>query len=757
MTLAQFELGEAIGDILGRTPDTECADRAIFERVLVLRTEFSGAGNRRALFSAFDTLFALSDTDLPAHLPSRTRGGPPSSGFQLRGLALRNWKVFDRCTIDFPKHDPARPVVLIGGKNGYGKTSLLEAMVMGLFGARALRDVDEALRLTQGGGRRGAYRRFLERAFHHGARERDEGVMSASLQFDTQAGPLTIERRWYFAADGRLEEDDEELILLVGPDRDVLAVPTGLKANDYYQDEIARRLLAPGLAPFFFFDGEQIKRLGEQRLSEQVRLGIESILGLATLRGAFEDMRDYLRDRQRETAATVPGDSDIFGQLEARESAILDRLAEIEAELLPTRADRDGLIADLGALAGGTFADLQELLEQRKHNELAQAGVRQALVSVAAHELPLLLVGASLRKRLRSRLQEEEAAEATLHAHGRDDASLSLLLTTFSAIDPPLEPRLEAQMQRRIRDAWVHRPDNRPSIEARHLYLGGKPRRPLLDRLDDAEEVSGNSAGRLTLELASLLRDHATLDALITRKGEQEQRRAELSARLLAITERVETLEDERRSCDRDLGEVRSDLAPRRAARDQRRHLDDASRSFQQRIDRAARLAALLETVIAELPRAFYGHFADAVTRAYRSLAHKGLISRVEIDATGEIRLLDGTGRDVHTLDPSAGEGQVFAMAMMAAVAESAGRDFPIVIDTPLGRLDPDHRERILDFFSQRSGQTLLLSQPDEIHGRYLARIEGRVASAFHLDHSHADTGPGISTIRDGYLPQVAA
>ncbi|WP_447725534.1 AAA family ATPase [Sphingomonas koreensis] len=732
----------------------------MLERVLGLRAEFSGAGNRRALFAAFDTLFAPNGRDRPAlsGAPRRARGDDSSTGFQLRSLALRNWKVFDRCAIDFPKHDPARPVVLIGGKNGYGKTSLLEAMVMGLFGARALRDVDEALRLTQGGGgRRGAYRRFLERAFHHGARERGEGVMSATLQFDTGAGPLTIERRWYFASDGRLEEDDEELILLVGSDRDVLTVPAGLKANDYYQDEIARRLLAPGLAPFFFFDGEQIKRLGEQQFSEQIRLGIEGILGLATLRGAFEDVRDYLRDRQRETGLVAPGDADIFDQLEAREAAILDRLAGIEAELQPARTARDALIADLGALAGSTFADLQELLEQRKHNELAQAKIRQGLVSVAAHELPLLLVGPDLRLRLRTRLQQEEAAEATLHAHGQDDASLSLLLTAFCAIDPPLEPQLEAQMQRRIRTAWARRPDDRPPLESRHLYLGGKPRRPLLDRLDDAEEVSGNSAGRLTLELASLLRDHATLDALIARKGEHEQRRAELSVSLHAITARIEALENERRSCDRDLGEVRSDLAPLRAAREQRRHQDDAGRPFQQRIERAARLAVLLETVIAELPRAFYGYFADAVTRAYRSLAHKGLISRVEIDVTGGIHLLDGAGRDVHTIDPSAGEGQIFAMAMMAAVAESAGSGLPIVIDTPLGRLDPDHRERILDFFSQRRGQTLLLSQPDEIHGRYLAQIEDRVASAFHLDHRHDDAGPGISTIRDGYLPQVAA
>lgn len=760
MTLAQFDLREAMAEILGSTPSAEPGDPALLDHLLGLRTELSGAGNRRALFAAFDALFAHDDVGPLAsapNIPAHKRDGATRRGFQLRALSLRNWKVFDRCTVEFPQHDPTHPLVLIGGKNGYGKTSLLEAMVMGLFGARALRDVDEALRLAQGSTRRGAYRLFLERAFHHGARERGEGVMSVALQFDTDAGPLAIERRWYFAPDGRLEEGDEELLLQIGQDRDVMAVPAGVKANDYYQDEIARRLLAPGLAPFFFFDGEQIKRLGEQRLSEQVRLGIESVLGLPTLRGALEDVRDYLRDRQRETGLPERDEADALGALEMREAGIEQRLAEIEAELRPAREERDRLIADLGALAGGTFADLQELLEQRKQNEIAQARVRQELVGVAAHELPLLLVGASLRRRLRSRLQEEEASEAVLRQEGQDDATLSLLLTAFSAIDPPLDAELDTQMQRRIRDAWARRHADRPQAELLHHYLGGKPRRPLLDRLDNAEETSGNSAGRLTLELAALLRDHATFDTLIARKGDNAHQREGLTASLHAITRRIEGLEDERRGCDRDLGEVRLDLAPRRAARDRRQQLDDASRPVQQRIARASRLALLIEAIIEALPRSFYEHFAEAVTRAYLSLAHKGLISRVAIDPAGTIHLLDGAGRDVHSLAPSAGEGQIFAMAMMAAVAESAGSDLPIVIDTPLGRLDPDHRERILEFFSRRGSQTLLLSQPDEIHGRYLAQIEDRVAIAFHLDHRHLDVGPGTSTIKDGYLPQVAA
>lgn len=759
MTLSPFDLSHAVDGILRAIPSSHKTADAM-GHAIAARAQLSGAGNRRQLFSVFDELFQHAETEQGRELSSTVQlAAAPSGGCQLRRIELRNWKVFDRCSIELPRHDSNRPLILIGGKNGYGKTSLLEAMVLGLFGSRSFSDVDEALRLSHGGSRRGAYRQFMERAFHHGARERGDGVMSVELQYDTSDGPLLIERRWYFSEDGRLEEDDEELVLLEGDDRDLVLVPDGIKPNDHFQNEIARRLLPAGLAPFFFFDGEQIKRLGERQLSEQIRLGIESILGLPTFRGLLDDLKDYVRDRQREVGTGGSGRDDLSGlvALEQREAVILSRLAEIVDDLQSARERRDHLVGELGRLSGGTFADLQELLEQRKQNEIAQARTRHELIGVAAHELPLLLVGDALRRRLSDQLQKEEAAEALSRGAGHDEAGLSLLLTAFCAIDPPLDPDVEKAMRKRIQAAWQLRSAGDASVEARHHYLVGKSRRPILDRLSEAGEVSGNRAGRLTLDLAVLLRDHRTLDELIARKRNTDDRRSGLASDLQTLTLQIEQLEETRRDCDRELGEVRNAIAPLRLVFDRQRALENNGKPMQLRIERASELVSILDEVIAKLPRTFYGYFAEAITRAYLSLAHKGLIGRVDIDAEGAIRLTDKAGRDVQGIDPSAGEGQIFAMAIMAAVAECAGSNLPIVIDTPLVRLDPDHRGRILEYFSQRTGQTLLLSQPDEIHGRYLVQIESRVAQAFHLDHRQGESGPGISTIVDGYLPQVAA
>ena len=57
------------------------------------------------------------------------------------------------------------------------------------------------------------------------------------------------------------------------------------------------------MLPFLLFDGEQIRRLAQRELGEQVRFGLESALGIATIRALLEDLSDYARDRGKDVIA----------------------------------------------------------------------------------------------------------------------------------------------------------------------------------------------------------------------------------------------------------------------------------------------------------------------------------------------------------------------------------------------------------------------------------------------------------------------
>jgi DNA sulfur modification protein DndD len=93
----------------------------------------------------------------------------------------------------------------------------------------------------------------------------------------------------------------------------------------------------------------------------------------------------------------------------------------------------------------------------------------------------------------------------------------------------------------------------------------------------------------------------------------------------------------------------------------------------------------------------------------------------------------------------------------MAAIGDIMPIRVPIIMDTPLGRLDRDHRERLLTFFAHRDVQTIMLSQPDEVNGIYLEMIEDRVATRFLLDHQGSSKGLGATVAREGYFNEAAA
>ena len=117
---------------------------------------------------------------------------------------------------------------------------------------------------------------------------------------------------------------------------------------------------------------------------------------------------------------------------------------------------------------------------------------------------------------------------------------------------------------------------------------------------------------------------------------------------------------------------------------------------------------------------------------------------------------MDGTakGRDLRSLDASAGEEQIFALSLIAAIAKVAGAKVPVVMDTPLARLDTDHRTNVLRYFaSQGSEQVIFLSQPDEVHGPYLKVIQDRVCAKFHLEFEELGGEIGRAHVRKGYFP----
>jgi len=141
------------------------------------------------------------------------------------------------------------------------------------------------------------------------------------------------------------------------------------------------------------------------------------------------------------------------------------------------------------------------------------------------------------------------------------------------------------------------------------------------------------------------------------------------------------------------------------------------------------------------------------MTDAIRAMAHRNdYLNRVEIGEDGQVRLLAPNGRNLREFDLSAGEKQIFTQALFAAIARVSGRVFPLVIDTPLGRLDEEHRLNVLRHLAERDGQVILISTNTEVVNGYLDAIRHRVLKAYRIENR--TTGDlGISWPVEGYFP----
>ncbi|MEP6878778.1 MAG: hypothetical protein ABI865_07995, partial [Nitrosospira sp.] len=94
----------------------------------------------------------------------------------------------------------------------------------------------------------------------------------------------------------------------------------------------------------------------------------------------------------------------------------------------------------------------------------------------------------------------------------------------------------------------------------------------------------------------------------------------------------------------------------------------------------------------------------------------------------------------------------------LAGLAEISGIDAPMVVDTPLGRLDSIHRANILKYWtSDKKRQVILLSQDKEIDQSTYMILEPHVGKTYLLQHSEEiDSGVGRTVAaKDKYFEEI--
>ena len=253
-------------------------------------------------------------------------------------------------------------------------------------------------------------------------------------------------------------------------------------------------------------------------------------------------------------------------------------------------------------------------------------------------------------------------------------------------------------------------------------------------RLAQIEKIAGESLASLTGQIVQADEALAVVDNEIASQKGTDDLSQSLADELGEIQRQVAQLEDATRNDAKELDKVRAALKDRREAWETARAQSIAAQPLLDRAHFADRVARAVEAYADRLVPLRMEQVGEAISEAYVEMAHKTDIARIEIGEAGEVRLLDYEGNELSERDRSAGETQIFALAVMSAITE-VSQPFPIIMDTPLARLDPEHRKNVLLHFAKKGRQIIFLSHPAELSSGYLELIEPQIGQIDRLDH----------------------
>ena len=146
---------------------------------------------------------------------------------------------------------------------------------------------------------------------------------------------------------------------------------------------------------------------------------------------------------------------------------------------------------------------------------------------------------------------------------------------------------------------------------------------------------------------------------------------------------------------------------------------------------------------------------SQIATECFQTLVEKNsLARRIDINAeTLDVTIIDVDGNELLKSQLSAGEQQMFAVAIVWALALSSGYKAPVIVDTPMARLDSSHRINfVTKYLPAASSQVMVLSTDEEIYGRYLDMVRDYVVDYYTLLYREEEQ---CTSIVKGYFEEV--
>jgi DNA sulfur modification protein DndD len=643
---------------------------------------------------------------------------------RFESVSLRNFGPYREIDALNLETEPGAPIVVIHGENTLGKTSLFRALRWCLYGSP-----EAGKTPTQSA-------RNLAEYLNRPARRDGESDMQVSMRFAASGHKYHLVRTAIFdGSPPRVSAD--------------LRVDSTIIQQASVDAEIGR-LLHPQISEFFLFDGELLRdfydRLNTDRERDLLRESIDNVLGIPALQLAEHDVSTLTEDvLQRQAKALKNQDEAVSARKQLRvlkskqESLDKDRM-EIEESLRKAKSDLED-VRDQIAGVEELKADAREMegLEvqiQEGKTEEAQICEEMRRLLIDGWLAPALL---KLKEALQRVVAKNDAAQAKAKAIQTAQDRVHVLQNQMQGgtcpachqkLPPPDESTRQALAQeeaelQQLKNEAGDGPDLRLERRIREL-IDTTTARTYLEK-----------QGRLNKLAATQFERRRRLSALKDRLKDND---AAMIRQLGADQDRLERVIERYEQALRDFKPKQDEINKQqdKLARILRR-VGGAQPALAAEAYFFEYVRALLTRTIERYQERTRSDVEKAASEMFVKLVRDpSAYQGIHISRDYRVDLVGQWGEDVKT---SEGGKQLVALSLIGALKRAAVRGGPVVLDSPLARLDLKHRANVLQTWVPELGnQAILLVQSGELTEKQARDIMGsRIGQEYRIYRPEGD------------------
>ena len=598
-------------------------------------------------------------------------------------------------------------IILIGGKNGAGKTTFLKAIKYGLFGSFSLGLKTDTAKYFE------EIRSFINN------KAKDNIYIEISFDFieDFETKNYILQRRWLLTARG-VEE--------------TVSVKNGTYLDEYEVKELLDKLRAitsPQLINSFIYDGEKISSIIEEgKVSSYLEETFNSIFSIDLLNQTIKDIDSYLNKRAeennvKEQIENVNVISKIYltkEQVKIFESELADHINKINNLKIIRKTNYDNYFK-----LGGINKVQQERLEKaldsyRKEKDLMSFKIKNFIET----DLPLFLNINMLQ-------------ESILQSRGERQSKYPNLFKEIECFLGENFPDIEEKIKSNVTDCKVIHDltENEMNLlEKRLIEINSNilQIKPFLDskhmKTDEYQLIKRKLAKSENIaKIEELLTENAKLDSSITNLektiNDIQSRINDLNTQLALLYSMYDKMTDELKK----------------------------STLYDYSFNTASSLRMLTEKYKERLKSLKLKKVSSMALSIFNDTIRKeNFITNIAIDNKYNLILKNNFGIVVDPKTLSAGEMQILVSSLIWSMFKISGRREMFIFDTPLARLDSENRTNfITKIISTISSQVVILSTDSEFVDINLKAVEDLIYKQYILEY---DVKNGCTNVIEGYF-----